>query len=187
MEAPKVAKGSTAAGKEVAAEVTEVAAAMEAAMGAAAMAVVRAGLREWAAAIRRQSRARLRTPHPHPRRARRWFPRLPRLSPSPVPTFVGRKSESERAKASSVCAGTSAWSYLTTPTPDRLRLRLRIHPGLRAPATTSFRSSRGTGRVGVDTYLSRCRRGRAGRVLRVGVSVCDRGLMKRGVSRAPPG
>ena len=29
-------------------------------------------------------------------------------------------------------------------------------------------------RVGVDTYLSRCRRGRARRVLRVGVSVCGR-------------
>ena len=59
------------------------------------------------------------------------------------------------------------------PAAARLRLRLRTNPGLRAPATT-FRSSRGTGRVGVDTYLSRCRRGRAGRVLRVGVSVCGR-------------
>ena len=39
-------------------------------------------------------------------------------------------------------------------------------PGLRAPATT-LRSSRGTGRVGVDTYLSRCRHGRASRVLSV--------------------
>ena len=41
----------------------------------------------------------------------------------------------------------------------RLRLRLRTNPGLRAPATT-LRSSRGTGRVGVDAYLSRCRHGR---------------------------
>ena len=43
----------------------------------------------------------------------------------------------------------------------------------RAPATT-LRSSRGTGRVGVDTYLSRCRHGRASRVLRAGVLVCGR-------------
>ena len=56
---------------------------------------------------------------------------------------------------------------------SELQLQLQTNPGLRAPATT-FRSSRGTGRVGVDTYLSRCRHGRAGRVLRVGVSVCGR-------------
>ena len=51
-------------------------------------------------------------------------------------------------------------------------VRLRINPGLPAPATT-LRSSRGTGRVGVDTYLSRGRHGRAGHVLRVGVTVCE--------------
>ena len=65
----------------------------------------------------------------------------------------------------------------------RLRLRLRTNPGLRAPATT-LRSSRGTGRVGVDTYLSRCRHGRASRVLRAGVLVCGRwGVLDGGLGR----
>ena len=81
------------------------------------------------------------------------------------------------AAAAAACCWTRTHSRLFFWGPRQnlqvLRLRLRIHPGLRAPATT-FRSSRGTGRVGVDTYLSRCRHGRAGRVLRVGVSVCGR-------------
>ena len=61
-------------------------------------------------------------------------------------------------------------------------VRLRINPGLPAPATT-LRSSRGTGRVGVDTYLSRGRHGRAGHVLRVGVTVCE---LRRATPRAGP-
>ena len=79
-----------------------------------------------------------------------------------------------------------SWSVGHTTVPDG-----RTNPGLRAPATT-FRSSRGTGRVGVDTYLSRCRHGRAGRVLRVGRGVgvrppCGRGVGRRRVGRAGRG
>ena len=43
----------------------------------------------------------------------------------------------------------------------KLRLRLRTNPGLRAPATT-FRSSRGTGRVGVDSWIPTSRAAAAG-------------------------
>ena len=55
---------------------------------------------------------------------------------------------------------------LATAVGGSLTVTVTNNPGLRAPATT-LRSSRGTGRVGVDTYLSRCRHGRASRVLRV--------------------